>query len=131
MLDYSRMAAIHCAWWQDQLSEEDSNSLNSFSGEWQIEDHDLIPSETLKNYLMERNPRKDRLSQISIKDVNSQLNDIWDGAGSMAKVVLETERLRQARTEQENPVAPVTESTTVEDFAARGRELVEGTQNGD
>lgn len=130
MLDYSRMAAIHCVWWNDQPVDEESNSLNSFSGEWQIEDYDLIPSETLKNYLMEQNPRKEKLSQISIKEVNRLLNEVWDGPGSMARVVLETERARQARTEQENLIAPVTASTTLEDYVARGRAILEGAEHG-
>ena len=130
MLDYSRMAALHAIWWHNQSSDEELNTVNSFSGEWQIEDHDAIPSETLKNYLMEMQPRKEKLDQISVKEVNRLLNEVWQGPGSMSTVVLETERARQSRVEQECAVV-VSQSTTLEDLLARGREIQEAEQNGD
>jgi hypothetical protein len=117
MLDYSEMAATHANYWINNKPEEE-NALNNFDGEWQISDHDLIPT-AVRNFLMERFPRKERLNQIPLKDVNAALNEAWEGPGSMAKLVLLTEQMRQARVQPENPAVKITEETTVWSLSAQ------------
>ena len=117
MLDYSEMAATHANYRLNHNPEEE-NALNNFDGEWQITDHNLIPT-AVRDFLMERFPRKERLNQIPLKDVNAALNEAWEGPGSMAKLVLLTEQMRQARVQPENPRVKVTENTDVHSLAAQ------------
>jgi hypothetical protein len=117
MLDYSEMAATHANYWINHKPEEE-DALNNFVGEWQISDHNLIPT-GVRNFLMERFPRKERLTQIPLKDVNVALNEAWEGPGSMAKLVLLTEQMRQARVQPENPRVKITENTDIYSLAAQ------------
>lgn len=118
MLDYSRMAAKHATYWS-QADSANENTLNGFCGQFDIKDHAQIPS-GVKNFLTECFPRKDRLDQIAITDINKVLNEVWQGAGSMATVVFETERRRQARTDGENADVKLHADTELEDFIAKG-----------
>jgi len=117
MLDYSRMNAKHAEYWQNAASDNE-NSVNGFAGEFAITDHDLIPM-GLRNFLLESFPRKDKVSQIPLKDVNATLNEAWQGPGSMANIVFETELKRQARTEIENTDVRLTPESTIEDLVAQ------------
>ena len=94
MLDWERMANIHIEYWSDLARAE--TGVNAFDGEWQISDHSLIP-QPLHNFLMERFPKKTKINQIPIEDVNAALNEVWEGAGSMHKVVAKTAELSRAR----------------------------------
>lgn len=130
MLDYSRMAAIHAHYWS-KTAHDDENSLNGFSGEWAISDHSLVP-QGVWNFLLERFPRKDKISQISLEDINAALNSVWHGAGSMSTVILETERARQVRVQPEAARVTVSGETTVDDLVLRGKEIVaEEAEHGD
>jgi hypothetical protein len=48
-------------------------------------------------YLLEKFPQATRLKQIPLDKINAALNEIWQGPGSMAMVVEQTELLRAAR----------------------------------
>lgn len=65
------------------------NHINGFDSTFQIREHALIPS-SLRDFIMESFPNKDKLDQINIDDINQVLNDVWEGPNSMKKVVLET-----------------------------------------
>jgi hypothetical protein len=111
------MNAKHAEYWQNAESHNE-NSVNGFSGKFAITDHDLIPI-SLKNFLLESFPRKEKVSQIPLKDVNSALNAAWQGPGSMANIVFETELKRRARTEGDNADVQLTAESTIEDLVAK------------
>jgi hypothetical protein len=111
------MNAKHAAYWQNAESDNE-NSVNGFAGEFAITDHDLIPM-GLRNFLLESFPRKDKLSQIPLKDVNATLNEAWHGPGSMANIVFQTELKRRARTESDNADVHLTAESTVDDLVAQ------------
>ena len=75
--------------------------INSFDGTFQITDITKI-SEHLYPYLMARfgieyDGRGFPLKRIEPSAINEVLNEIWEGAGSMAKVAEETLALTQSR----------------------------------
>jgi len=117
MLDYSEMAATHANYWLNQKSDGEFY-IDNFDGEWQITDHKLVPT-AVRDFLMERFPRKERFDQIPLKDLNAALNEAWEGPGSMAKLILLTEQMRQARVQPENPRVKITENTDVHSLAAQ------------
>lgn len=67
------------------------NHLNGFNGTFQIRDHSLVPR-SLLNFIMESFPEKEKLEDIDIQEINDLLNDVWEGPGSMKKIILETGR---------------------------------------
>lgn len=117
MLDYSEMAAKHANYWVNQSPTED-HALDNFNGTWQISDHALVPT-AVRNYLVELFTKKERFSQIPLEDINQALNSVWEGPGSMAKLILLTEQMRQARTDPEESRIKITENTDPHSLAAQ------------
>ncbi len=76
--------------------------LNGFKGTWAISDHSLIPEDIIE-FLLEnfRNQlgemRKGHVKSISLNEINDLLNDVWEGPGSMSKIVNLTYDMRHSR----------------------------------
>lgn len=104
MLDYTPIIESKIAYWNSQPTDR-TGSLNSFNGTFNISDVRAIP-EILREYLAEKFDAQ-RLTRISLEDVNKALNDVWEGPGSAATVVAKTWEMRMAR-----KAAAVSEETT-------------------
>jgi len=89
MLDYN------LEYWRNQPTDQPGN-LNSFAGTFQISDHSLIP-DSFNDFLLERFHGAERIRRIPLEDINSALNEAWEGPGSMVKIVQLTHELRNAR----------------------------------
>ena len=94
MLDRKAMSEQSAARWREP--EMLLYGVNAFDGEWQISDHSRVPPVVME-YLLEKFPQATRLKQIPLDKINAALNEIWQGPGSMAIVVEQTELLRAAR----------------------------------
>lgn len=76
--------------------------LNGFKGTWAFSDHSLIP-EILQEFLIEYfykqlgEERKRHIYNISLDKINDVMNEVWEGPGSMKKVVEMTYNMRQNR----------------------------------
>ena len=68
--------------------------VNGFKGTWAISEHSLIPSNFL-NFLHECFPHVDRLKKVPMDDINRTLNEVWEGPGSVEKILRLTHELRQ------------------------------------
>lgn len=66
--------------------------VNGFRGTWQISDHDLIP-ECLREFLT-LSFGTTRLERVEIEEINRLLNEVWDGPGSMTKLLQMEHELR-------------------------------------
>ena len=82
--------------------------LNGFNGTWAISDHSRIP-EVILEFLLEHfrsrlgEVRKGHVKAIPLNEINDLLNEVWEGPGSMVKIVDMTYKLRHNRLE-ENPI---------------------------
>lgn len=101
MLDYTRARKSSVAFWESQPTDQ-PHTLNGFNGTWAFSDHSLIP-DALRNFLGEyfykevADTRRNQLNRIPLDKINSCLNDIWAGPGSMATIVNATYDLKQNR----------------------------------
>jgi hypothetical protein len=68
-------------------------SVNNFDGEFQISSHTRIPEIFLE--LLMYNFKTARLRRVPIEDINAFLNEIWEGPGSVEKVIRLTYELGQ------------------------------------
>ena len=79
--------------------------LNGFNGTWNFRDHNLIP-ESLHNFIFEHFPKIEKFKRIPLEDINKIMNDVWEGPGSMPKIVrlyhemLSARRAPKAETEE-------------------------------
>jgi len=76
------------------MSNPGAATLDRFAGTFQISDHSRL-SEVLVEYLFERFysridnkwiSRSHILSDISLEEINTELNEVWEGPGSVAKL---------------------------------------------
>lgn len=95
MLDYTELLESSTRYWDNQPTTT-PGTLNSFAGTFNFSDHQVIPSPLL-NLISERWPEAVRLTRIELDDINDFLNSIWEGPGSMSKVVRLTHELRNTR----------------------------------
>lgn len=101
MLDYESARNMSVSYWQAQPTDRPW-LLNGFSGTWQFSDHTLIP-EPIVNFLIDYfwdelpESRKSHYKALSLDKINSCLNEIWEGPGSMVKLVNLQYDLRNAR----------------------------------
>ena len=65
-----------------------------FKGTWAITDHKLIP-DVLRGYL-QRYFGVMRLNRVPIDDINSQLNSVWTGPGSLETIFREEYAMLQS-----------------------------------
>lgn len=95
MLNYEELRTTSKAYWDDQPRDVPT-SLNGFAGTFAFESHQSIPS-ALRNVIEERFYTAPRFTRIELDDINEFLNSIWDGPGSMSKIVDITHELRSVR----------------------------------
>jgi len=104
MLDYESSRNTSVSYWQSQPTDQPW-TLNGFAGTWNFSDHNLIP-EPIVNFLIEYfwkelpENRKSHYKSIPLNKINNILNEIWEGPGSMTKLVnlqyeLRTNRLQE------------------------------------
>lgn len=101
----SKASAIK--YWQDQPTDQPW-LLNGFKGTWAFSDHSTIP-DTINEFLLEHyrdrlgEIRKGHVKAIPLNEINDLLNQVWEGPGSMVKLVNLTYDIRQERYET-NPI---------------------------
>jgi hypothetical protein len=71
-------------YWESQPTDNPFY-VNGFNGTWAFTDHNLIPN-SLTNFIMASFPKIERFKRIPLEDINSLMNDVWEGPGSMVKV---------------------------------------------
>jgi len=71
---------------------EDPFHPNGFKGTWQFSSHDLIPS-VLQGFI-QRYFGVYRIRRIPIEQINTLINELWDGPGSLEKIFRLEEDLR-------------------------------------
>lgn len=81
--------------WANQPTDQ-VGSINSFAGTWDIQDHDLIPN-ALMNFLSEKFYSTTRFRRVPLADINDALNEVWEGPGSMTKIVELTYQMKLER----------------------------------
>jgi len=93
-------------------------TLDNFAGTFNISDHSLI-AETLQEYLFEKFydrieskwiGRGHTLSAISLDEINEELNSVWEGPGSVAKL---KEFVKNSRNER---LGKVTDDTALKGY---------------
>ena len=60
-------------------------SVNGFQGTWAFSDHSLIPS--VFNGFLQRHFGVMRLKRVKLEEINALLNELWEGPGSLAKIL--------------------------------------------
>jgi len=93
---YSGHEAIREYW--SKQSTDARGTLNSFDGEWNFSDHQLIP-DVLMNLIEEMFffRYNNKISKVPLSEINQALNEIWQGPGSMPHVIDQTFELRKKR----------------------------------
>lgn len=95
MLDYEELRITAKQYWEAQPTDA-PNAINGFAGVFEFESHQSIPS-ALRNVLEERFHTATRFTKVELDDINEFLNSIWDGPGSMTKIIDITHELRSVR----------------------------------
>lgn len=91
--------------------------LNGFNGTFAITDHNGV-AEELQNYVLECFPKVERFKRIPMEDINRVLNEVWEGPGSMVKVIERTHELRAARQARSNETIKLDEVKTIDDYSS-------------
>ena len=102
-------------YWANQPTDQPW-TLNGFAGTFAIPTHSGVAQE-LQNYVMECFPKAERFSRIPMEDVNRVLNDVWEGPGSMVKVIERTQELRLARRNRSDETIRLDEVKTIDDYS--------------
>lgn len=91
--------------------------LNGFNGTWNFRDHNLIP-ESLHNFIFEHFPKVEKFKRIPLEDINKIMNDVWEGPGSMTKIVRLKNEMFSARqdTKKENSSKVINTVRTIDDY---------------
>lgn len=71
-------------YWERQPTDN-PYTINGFNGTWNISDHSLVSSE-LRNYLLEAFHPESKFKRIPLDAINTLLNEVWEGPGSMVKI---------------------------------------------
>ena len=95
MYNWNTAAELSAKFWEAQPTDNTA-TINGFAGTFNITDHHLIPS-SLVDYLTECFHGYTRLSRVPLEDLNDALNEVWEGPGSMPKVIRATYKLRETR----------------------------------
>ena len=77
--------------YQNQLRESNPNCLNNFDGTFQISDHTRIAEELIPFLMV--NFKTAKIRRIPLEDINNLLNEVWEGPGSMEKILRMTHEL--------------------------------------
>lgn len=73
------------SYWEKQPTDQ-PHLLNGFKGTWNFSDHNLIP-EPIRNFIIEMFPKVEKFKRIPLEDINSLMNEVWEGPGSMPKLM--------------------------------------------
>ena len=101
MYNYTASKASSVAYWESTPTDQPW-LLNGFKGTFAYSDYSLIPQPILE-FLHEHynkklgDLRKNHIKTIDLNEINDLLNNIWDGPGSMSKLVAMTHDMRIAR----------------------------------
>ena len=84
------------------MPTDDPFSVNGFAGTFAFSDHSRIPEphvEFLLEYFRKQlgETRKGHIKVIPLEDINEVMNEVWDGPGSVIKLVNLTYELRAQR----------------------------------
>ena len=98
---YNDSRSIALDYWTQQPTDQPW-LVNGFKGTWAFSDHSLIPDVILE-YLLES--FRDRLGEfhkghvksIPLNEINDLLNSVWEGPGSVVKLVNLTYDMRSNR----------------------------------
>jgi hypothetical protein len=82
-------------YWERQPTDQPW-TLNGFNGTWNFRDHNLIP-ESLRNFIIENFPKVEKFKRIPLEDINTLMNDVWEGPGSMPKIIKLMAEMRTQR----------------------------------
>lgn len=82
-------------YWEKQPTDQPW-LVNGFKGTWNFSDHNLIP-DSLRGFIIESFPKVEKFKRIPLEQINSLMNDVWEGPGSMVKIVKLTQEMRQER----------------------------------
>ena len=101
MYNYASSKASSVAYWESTPTDQPW-LLNGFQGTFAYSDHSLIPQtilEFLHEYYYKKlgDLRKNHIKTIDLNEINDLLNEVWDGPGSMPKLVSMTHHMRIAR----------------------------------
>lgn len=83
------------SYWDRQPTDQPW-TVNGFNGTWNFSDHDLIP-DALRNFITESFPKIERFKRIPLEEINKLMNDVWEGPGSMPKIVALYNKMKQDR----------------------------------
>jgi len=103
-------------YWESQPTDL-PYTLNGFSGTWNFGDHSLIP-EGLRNYIFENFPKHERFNRIPLDEINSLMNEVWEGPGSMVKIerLYHELRVKRASSDSSNTVDRA-DVKTIDDYS--------------
>jgi hypothetical protein len=90
----AKIASVDEYW--DRQPTDQPWSVNGFKGTWAFTDHNLIP-DSLRNFIWESFPKHERFRRIPLDEINALMNDVWEGPGSMPKIMRLYRELREAR----------------------------------
>jgi len=101
MYNYNSTKQSSVSYWEAQPTDKPW-LLNGFKGTFAYSDYSLIPEpilEFLHEYFYKQlgELRKNHIKTIKLSQINDLLNEVWDGPGSMPKLVSMTHDMRIAR----------------------------------
>ena len=101
MYDYAGHKTSSVAYWESTPTDQPW-LLNGFNGTFAYSDYSLIPQpilEFLHEYYNKKlgDLRKNHIKTIDLNEINDLLNEVWEGPGSMSKLVASTHDMRIAR----------------------------------
>lgn len=106
MFDYEKARQSTLAYWNNQ-PQDIPFYINGFAGTFAYSDHSLIP-QSIQSFLLEyfwdqlAETRRNHITSISLDKINSCLNELWEGPGSMQKLVNIMYDIRKSRQSGEN-----------------------------
>ena len=98
---YKDSRSIALNYWSEQPIDKPW-LVNGFAGTWAFSDHSLIPDVILE-FLLESfrdrlgELRKGHIKSIPLNEINDLLNEVWEGPGSVIKLVNLTYDMRYNR----------------------------------
>jgi len=111
MLDTKAILEDRISYWNKDM--ERPNSINNFDGTFQISDHTRI-HEVFIEFIM-YSFKTARIRRVPIEDINELLNEVWEGPGSVEKILRLTHELRQSITNLGPLDAPKKKSILLDD----------------
>jgi|TARA_B110000858_G_C17706845_1_gene428635 hypothetical protein len=110
MLNITDPTSITFKFW-DNYPQDNPHLLNGFTGTFAFSDHSLIPEELTEFFLeyfykkIKEGRNKRHIEQIDLGVLNDLINELWDGPGSMSKIVRMKYKLKANRS-LETPLPP-------------------------